>query len=137
MADRTAWRLLGAARPYWGVFVLGIGATLVASVLDTISLVILVPLLKALLGRRSLRQRNPLEQFPDQVLARSSQELPRAPRLRLWARALGGAGLNMCCNTPRPALGIGAGDWCGSSVRLPALPPDLTIPRQAGQLIPS
>ena len=50
MAERTARRLLEAARPYWGLFLLGIGATLIASVLDTVTIVILVPLLKALFG---------------------------------------------------------------------------------------
>jgi len=50
MADRTAWRLLGAAKPYWGLFLLGLGATLLASLLDGVAVVILVPLLKALFG---------------------------------------------------------------------------------------
>ena len=50
MAERTARRLLEAARPYWGLFLLGVGATLIASVLDTVTIVILVPLLKALFG---------------------------------------------------------------------------------------
>jgi len=50
MAQRTAGRLFEAARPYWGLFLLGVGATLVASVLDTATIVILVPLLKALFG---------------------------------------------------------------------------------------
>ena len=50
MADHTARRLIEAARPYGGLFVLGVGATLVASVLDTATIVILVPLLKALFG---------------------------------------------------------------------------------------
>ena len=50
MAERTARRLLEAARPYWGLFLIGVGATLIASVLDTVTIVILVPLLKALFG---------------------------------------------------------------------------------------
>ena len=50
MADRTAWRLLGAAQPYWGLFLLGLAATLLASLLDGVTIVILVPLLKALFG---------------------------------------------------------------------------------------
>lgn len=86
MADRTAWRLLGAARPYWGVFVLGIGATLVASVLDTITLVILVPLLKALFGTAGALagQGTRLEQFTDQVLGPIVAGIPpRAAAARL------------------------------------------------------
>jgi subfamily B ATP-binding cassette protein MsbA len=50
MAERTAQRLVEAARPYWGLFLLGLLATLVASALDTATIVILVPLLKALFG---------------------------------------------------------------------------------------
>ena len=50
MADRTAWRLLGAAKPYWGLLLLGLLATLLASLLDGVTVVILVPLLKALFG---------------------------------------------------------------------------------------
>jgi subfamily B ATP-binding cassette protein MsbA len=70
MADRTAWRLLGAARPYWGIFLLGVGATLVASVLDTVTLVILVPLLKALFGTAGALagQGTRLEQITDGLL---------------------------------------------------------------------
>ena len=50
MPHHTARRLFEAARPYWGLFLLGVAATLVASVLDTATIVILVPLLKALFG---------------------------------------------------------------------------------------
>ncbi|HEX7024661.1 MAG TPA: ABC transporter ATP-binding protein, partial [Gemmatimonadales bacterium] len=50
MAASTATRLFHAAKPYWGLFLLGLLATLVASVLDTGTIVILVPLLKALFG---------------------------------------------------------------------------------------
>ena len=50
MPPHTARRLLEAARPYGGLFLLGVGATLLASVLDTATIVILVPLLKALFG---------------------------------------------------------------------------------------
>jgi subfamily B ATP-binding cassette protein MsbA len=50
MAQRTAGRLLEAARPYGGRFLLGLGATLLASVLDGVTVVVLVPLLKALFG---------------------------------------------------------------------------------------
>ncbi|NOT08811.1 MAG: ABC transporter ATP-binding protein [Gemmatimonadales bacterium] len=50
MAESTARRLLGVARPYSGLFLLGLGATLVASLLDGVTVVVLVPLLKALFG---------------------------------------------------------------------------------------
>jgi subfamily B ATP-binding cassette protein MsbA len=50
MAERTARRLLEMARPYWGLFALGLGATLLASLLDGVTIVVLVPLLKALFG---------------------------------------------------------------------------------------
>lgn len=38
------------AKPYWGLFVLGLAATLLASLLDGVTIVVLVPLLKALFG---------------------------------------------------------------------------------------
>src|ERR1051326_894069 len=50
MAERTAWRLLEAARPYAGRFCLGLLATLFASLLYGVTIVVLVPLLKALFG---------------------------------------------------------------------------------------
>lgn len=70
MAERTARRLLEAARPYWGLFLLGVGATLIASVLDTATIVILVPLLKALFGTTEGLggQTTRLEQIADWLL---------------------------------------------------------------------
>ena len=70
MADRTAWRLLGAAQPYWGLFLLGLMATLLASLLDGVTLVILVPLLKALFGTAGALagQGTMLEQGTDRLL---------------------------------------------------------------------
>jgi ATP-binding cassette, subfamily B, bacterial MsbA len=86
MADQTAWRLLGAARPYWGIFALGLVATLVASVLDTVTLVILVPLLKALFGTAGAlaAEGTRLEQFTDRVLGPLVAGIqPRAAAARL------------------------------------------------------
>ncbi len=70
MADRTAWRLLGAAKPYWGLFLLGLGATLLASLLDGVTVVILVPLLKALFGTAGALagQGTTLERGTDRIL---------------------------------------------------------------------
>jgi subfamily B ATP-binding cassette protein MsbA len=70
MADRTAWRLLGAAKPYWGLFLLGLTATLLASLLDGVTVVILVPLLKALFGTAGALagQGTMLERGTDRIL---------------------------------------------------------------------
>jgi len=50
MAQRTARRLLEVARPYRGLFLLGLGASFVASALDGFTVVLLVPLLQQLFG---------------------------------------------------------------------------------------
>ncbi|MGE0552196.1 MAG: ABC transporter ATP-binding protein [Gemmatimonadales bacterium] len=50
MRRHVALRLLDTARPYTGLFVLGLLATLFASLLDGATMVVLVPLLKALFG---------------------------------------------------------------------------------------
>lgn len=50
MQRNVAKRLFQVARPYWGLFGLGLAATLVASVLDGVTIVILIPLLKTLFG---------------------------------------------------------------------------------------
>jgi len=70
MAHHTAGRLFEAARPYWGLFLLGVGATLIASVLDTATIVILVPLLKALFGTAGSlgEQATRLERITDWLL---------------------------------------------------------------------
>jgi len=70
MPQHTARRLFEAARPYWGLFLLGVGATLVASVLDTATIVILVPLLKALFGTAGSlgEQATRLERITDWLL---------------------------------------------------------------------
>ncbi|HEU5219325.1 MAG TPA: ABC transporter ATP-binding protein, partial [Gemmatimonadales bacterium] len=70
MADRTAWRLLRAAQPYWGLFLLGLAATLLASLLDGVTVVILVPLLKALFGTAGALagQGTMLERGTDRIL---------------------------------------------------------------------
>jgi subfamily B ATP-binding cassette protein MsbA len=70
MAQHTARRLFEAARPYWGLFLLGVGATLVASVLDTATIVVLVPLLRALFGTAGSlgEQATRLERITDWLL---------------------------------------------------------------------
>jgi len=50
MAKQTAQRLLEVARPYRGLFLLGLGASFLASVLDGFTVVLLVPLLQLLFG---------------------------------------------------------------------------------------
>ncbi len=50
MQPRVARRLFEVARPYWGLFALGLGCTLMASILDGITIIILIPLLKTLFG---------------------------------------------------------------------------------------
>ena len=50
MHDRVAQRLFGMAKPYRGLFILSIAATLAASLLDGVTIVILIPLLKTLFG---------------------------------------------------------------------------------------
>jgi subfamily B ATP-binding cassette protein MsbA len=86
MAERTARRLLEVAQPYWGLFLLGFLATLVASLLDTLTLVILVPLLKALFGTAGALagQGTVLEAFTDRALGPLVGGLtPRAAAARL------------------------------------------------------
>lgn len=70
MPQPTARRLFEAARPYWGLFLLGVGATLIASVLDTATIVILVPLLRALFGTAGSlgEQATRLERITDWLL---------------------------------------------------------------------
>ena len=50
MQQSTGIRLLGVARPFWGLFVAGLAATLIASLLDGVNVVVLIPLLKTLIG---------------------------------------------------------------------------------------
>jgi ATP-binding cassette, subfamily B, bacterial MsbA len=50
MSQRTARRLIEVARPYRGLFVLGLGASFLASILDGFTVVLLVPLLQQLFG---------------------------------------------------------------------------------------
>jgi subfamily B ATP-binding cassette protein MsbA len=93
MATTTARRLLGAARPYSGLFVLGLGATLVASLLDGITVVVMVPLLKALFGTAGAlgAQATELEQIADRVFRPLTEGLsPRAAAGRLVLVMLAG-----------------------------------------------
>jgi subfamily B ATP-binding cassette protein MsbA len=63
--------LLEEARPYWGLFGLGLVATFLASLLDGVTIVILIPLLKALFGTAGPLATAPtaLEAITDRVLA--------------------------------------------------------------------
>lgn len=61
MQDRVAQRLFGVARPYWGLFVLGIVATLSASLLDGVTVVLLIPLLKTLFGTAGVLSQAPTQ----------------------------------------------------------------------------
>jgi subfamily B ATP-binding cassette protein MsbA len=93
MATTTARRLLDAARPYSGLFVLGLGATLVASLLDGITVVVMVPLLKALFGTAGAlgAQSTQLEQIADRVFRPLIEGLsPRAAAGRLVLVMLAG-----------------------------------------------
>ncbi len=71
MQQSAGIRLLQVARPYWGLFVAGLAATLIASVLDGATIVVLIPLLKTLFGTAgSLAQSGTrLEAVMDRVLA--------------------------------------------------------------------
>jgi subfamily B ATP-binding cassette protein MsbA len=93
MVSTTARRLLGAARPYSGLFVLGLGATLVASLLDGITVVVMIPLLKALFGTAGAlgAQATELEQIADRVFRPLTEGLsPRAAAGRLVLVMLAG-----------------------------------------------
>ena len=93
MATTTARRLLDAARPYSGLFVLGLGATLLASLLDGITVVVMVPLLKALFGTAGAlgAQATQLEQLADRVFRPLTEGLsPRAAAGRLVLVMLAG-----------------------------------------------
>ncbi|MGH7337468.1 MAG: ABC transporter transmembrane domain-containing protein, partial [Myxococcota bacterium] len=86
MATTTARRLLATARPYAGLFGLGLGATLLASVLDGVTIVVLVPLLKSLFGTAGALadQATALERVADRVFAPLVAGLsPRAAAGRL------------------------------------------------------
>ncbi len=71
MPQSAGIRLLQVARPYWGLFVAGLAATLIASVLDGVTIVVLIPLLKILFGTAgSLAQSGTrLEAVMDRILA--------------------------------------------------------------------
>lgn len=71
MEQRAGLRLLRVARPYWGLFVAGLAATLLASVLDGITIVVLIPLLKTLFGTAGslASSGTTLERLMDRILA--------------------------------------------------------------------
>ncbi len=82
MDDRVARRLFGVARPYRGLFVLGIVATLAASLLDGLTIVILIPLLKTLFGTAGALLQAPtqLEAWTDRFLIPLTGSGDRASR---------------------------------------------------------
>lgn len=93
MHDRVAARLFGMARPYWGLFVLGMVATLAASLLDGVTVVILIPLLKSLFGTAGALAQAPtqLEAFTATFLAPMvGRGDPSAAGTRLVVLLLGG-----------------------------------------------
>src|ERR1041384_4274149 len=93
MAERTAWRLLEAARPYGGRVCLGRLATLFASLLDGVTIVVLVPLLKALFGTAGALASHgtALERVADRVLGPLTAGLaPRGAAARLVLVLLAG-----------------------------------------------
>jgi subfamily B ATP-binding cassette protein MsbA len=72
MPRRISIRLLMMARPYAGLFALGLLATLLASLLDGVTVVILVPLLKTLFGSSgalAAASSTPLEKITDWLLS--------------------------------------------------------------------
>jgi ATP-binding cassette, subfamily B, bacterial MsbA len=71
MAAGTTRRLLETARPYRGLFLLGLLSTLLASLLDGVTIVVLIPLLKALFGTAGVLagQSSLLERISDRALA--------------------------------------------------------------------
>ena len=71
MQQSAGLRLLRVARPYWGLFVAGLTATLIASVLDGVTIVVLIPLLKTLFGTAAglMASGTRLEVITDKVLA--------------------------------------------------------------------
>ena len=93
MAAGTTQRLLEVARPYRGRFVLGLLATLLASLLDGVTIVVLVPLLKALFGTAGplAGQGTLLERLSEQLLGPLVSGIaPRAAAFRLVLVLLAG-----------------------------------------------
>ncbi|MGE3617268.1 MAG: ABC transporter ATP-binding protein [Gemmatimonadales bacterium] len=70
MQRAVASRLFAVARPYRGLFFLGMAATLTASLLDGVTVVILIPLLKTLFGTAGqlAQQGTALEALTDRLL---------------------------------------------------------------------
>lgn len=70
MPSSAARRLLGAARPYWGRYLIGLAAALLASALDGLTVVVLIPLFKTLFGTVGLLagQGTTIERVSDRLL---------------------------------------------------------------------
>src|SRR4026209_1755790 len=99
MAAGTTQRLLEVARPYRGRFLLGLIATLLASLLDGVTIVVLVPLLTAIFGTAGApaghgppaAQGTLLERLSDQLLGPLVSGIaPRAAAFRLVLALLAG-----------------------------------------------
>jgi subfamily B ATP-binding cassette protein MsbA len=71
MEASVARRLFEVARPYRGSFLVGVLATITASLLDGLTIVVLIPLLKALFGTAGAFENSntPLEAVTDRLLA--------------------------------------------------------------------
>jgi len=93
MAAGTTQRLLQVARPYRGRFLLGLIATLLASLLDGVTIIVLVPLLKALFGTAGALAGHGtlLERLSDQLLGPLVSGIaPREAAFRLVLALLAG-----------------------------------------------
>src|ERR1043166_9069229 len=93
MAQRTAGRLLEAARPYGGRVLPGLVGTVLSPVLDGVTVVVLVPLLKALFGSAGALASHgtALERVSDLALGPLIAGLaPRPPAARLVLVLLAG-----------------------------------------------
>lgn len=109
MQDRVARRLFGMVGPYRGLFYLSIVATLAASLLDGVTIVILIPLLKTLFGTAGQ-----LAQAPTQLEAITSRFLapivgdadPSTVGTRLVVLLLGGLLLKNACTYAAGQLSV-------------------------------
>jgi len=144
MAERTARRLLEVARPYGGLFVLGLTATLLASLLDGVTIVVLVPLLKALFGTAGALASHgtALERVTDIVLGPliAGRE-PRAAAARLVVVLLAGLLLKNALQYAANQLSVGVQEGVVSDLRVRLYRHLLTLDlgffqrTRAGQLI--
>src|ERR1043166_2127741 len=144
MAERTAGRLLEVARPYGGLFFLGLTATLLASLLDGVTIIVLVPLLKALFGTAGALASHgtALERVTDRVLGPLIAGLPpRAAAARLVVLLLAGLLLKNALQYAANQLSVGVQEGVVSDLRVRLYRHLLTLDlgffqrTRAGQLI--